>query len=113
MYGINMIQPEKTFIAFIYLWIILSCVFNGHEVKSSSLMCILIQWFLSPFNLEVLEVLVICDIKPRYSIYLIMFSFFRWASIIVTTLLIRGATVPLLINQLKATTKLTVCCFSC
>lgn len=31
-----------------------------------------------------------------------------WASIIVTTLLIRGATVPLLINQLKATTKLTL-----
>uniref|UniRef100_A0A6N2M786 Membrane insertase YidC/Oxa/ALB C-terminal domain-containing protein n=1 Tax=Salix viminalis TaxID=40686 RepID=A0A6N2M786_SALVM len=30
-----------------------------------------------------------------------------WASIIVTTLLIRGATVPLLVNQLKATTKLT------
>ncbi|KAJ6308006.1 hypothetical protein OIU76_017723 [Salix suchowensis] len=31
-----------------------------------------------------------------------------WASIIVTTLLIRGATVPLLVNQLKATTKLTL-----
>ncbi|CAK7335716.1 unnamed protein product [Dovyalis caffra] len=31
-----------------------------------------------------------------------------WASIIVTTLLIRGATVPLLINQLKATAKLTL-----
>ncbi|XP_057462631.1 mitochondrial inner membrane protein OXA1-like [Actinidia eriantha] len=31
-----------------------------------------------------------------------------WASIIVTTLLIRGATVPLLINQLKSTTKLSV-----
>ncbi|KAJ6946079.1 hypothetical protein NC651_000987 [Populus alba x Populus x berolinensis] len=31
-----------------------------------------------------------------------------WASIIVTTLLIRGATVPLLINQMKATTKLTL-----
>ncbi|KDP45027.1 hypothetical protein JCGZ_01527 [Jatropha curcas] len=31
-----------------------------------------------------------------------------WASIILTTLLIRGATVPLLINQLKATSKLTL-----
>uniref|UniRef100_A0A5B7A9C5 Membrane insertase YidC/Oxa/ALB C-terminal domain-containing protein n=1 Tax=Davidia involucrata TaxID=16924 RepID=A0A5B7A9C5_DAVIN len=31
-----------------------------------------------------------------------------WASIVVTTLLIRGATIPLLINQLKATTKLTL-----
>ncbi|MBA0593487.1 hypothetical protein Gorai_010428, partial [Gossypium raimondii] len=31
-----------------------------------------------------------------------------WASIVVTTLLIRSATVPLLINQLKATTKMTV-----
>ncbi|XVF12974.1 hypothetical protein REPUB_Repub08aG0166700 [Reevesia pubescens] len=30
-----------------------------------------------------------------------------WASIVVTTLLIRGATLPLLINQLKATTKMT------
>ncbi|KAG4171844.1 hypothetical protein ERO13_A12G236300v2 [Gossypium hirsutum] len=31
-----------------------------------------------------------------------------WASIVVTTLLIRSATVPLLINQLKATTKMTL-----
>ncbi|KAB1215499.1 Mitochondrial inner membrane protein OXA1 [Morella rubra] len=31
-----------------------------------------------------------------------------WASIALTTLLIRGATVPILINQLKATTKLTL-----
>ncbi|XVE58062.1 hypothetical protein DITRI_Ditri04bG0140100 [Diplodiscus trichospermus] len=31
-----------------------------------------------------------------------------WASIVVTTLLIRGATLPLLINQLKATTKMTL-----
>ncbi|XP_042948956.1 mitochondrial inner membrane protein OXA1-like isoform X2 [Carya illinoinensis] len=31
-----------------------------------------------------------------------------WASIALTTLLIRGATLPLLINQLKATTKLTL-----
>ncbi|KAA8520947.1 hypothetical protein F0562_011620 [Nyssa sinensis] len=31
-----------------------------------------------------------------------------WASIVVTTLLIRGATFPLLINQLKATSKLTL-----
>ncbi|GFZ01268.1 inner membrane protein OXA1-like protein [Actinidia rufa] len=31
-----------------------------------------------------------------------------WASIVVTTLLIRGATVPLLINQLKSTTKLSL-----
>ncbi|XP_024935248.3 mitochondrial inner membrane protein OXA1 isoform X2 [Ziziphus jujuba] len=31
-----------------------------------------------------------------------------WASIALTTLLIRGATVPLLINQLKATSKLTI-----
>ncbi|XP_052209901.1 mitochondrial inner membrane protein OXA1-like [Diospyros lotus] len=31
-----------------------------------------------------------------------------WASIVVTTLLIRGATVPLLINQLKSTSKLTI-----
>ncbi|PNY17250.1 mitochondrial inner membrane protein OXA1-like [Trifolium pratense] len=31
-----------------------------------------------------------------------------WAAIILTTLLIRSATVPLLINQLKATSKLTV-----
>ncbi|XVF53065.1 hypothetical protein PTKIN_Ptkin05aG0069600 [Pterospermum kingtungense] len=31
-----------------------------------------------------------------------------WASIVVTTLLIRGATLPLLINQLKATTKMTM-----
>ncbi|TYH98885.1 hypothetical protein ES332_A11G028600v1 [Gossypium tomentosum] len=30
-----------------------------------------------------------------------------WASIAVTTLLIRGATLPLLINELKATTKMT------
>lgn len=32
----------------------------------------------------------------------------RWASIALATLLIRGATLPLLINQLKATSKLTV-----
>ncbi|KAH7550139.1 hypothetical protein JRO89_XS13G0141300 [Xanthoceras sorbifolium] len=32
-----------------------------------------------------------------------------WASIVVTTLLIRSAALPLLINQLKATSKLTVC----
>ncbi|KAL6986407.1 hypothetical protein U1Q18_019771 [Sarracenia purpurea var. burkii] len=31
-----------------------------------------------------------------------------WASIVVTTLLIRGATVPLLINQLKSTTRLSL-----
>ncbi|XP_017973829.1 PREDICTED: mitochondrial inner membrane protein OXA1 isoform X1 [Theobroma cacao] len=31
-----------------------------------------------------------------------------WASIVVTTLLIRGATIPLLINQLKATSKFTL-----
>lgn len=31
-----------------------------------------------------------------------------WASIVVTTLLIRGATIPLLINQLKSTTKLSL-----
>lgn len=31
-----------------------------------------------------------------------------WASIVVATLLIRGATVPLLINQLKCTTKLSL-----
>nr|KJB39712.1 hypothetical protein B456_007G026600 [Gossypium raimondii] len=31
-----------------------------------------------------------------------------WASIAAATLLIRGATLPLLINQLKATTKMTV-----
>ncbi|XP_028241510.1 mitochondrial inner membrane protein OXA1-like isoform X2 [Glycine soja] len=31
-----------------------------------------------------------------------------WASIVLTTLLIRSATVPLLINQLKATSKLTI-----
>ncbi|CAJ1936404.1 unnamed protein product [Sphenostylis stenocarpa] len=31
-----------------------------------------------------------------------------WASIVLTTLLIRSATVPLLINQLKATSKLTL-----
>lgn len=31
-----------------------------------------------------------------------------WASIALTTLIIRGATIPLLINQLKATTKLTL-----
>ncbi|OMP02938.1 Membrane insertase OXA1/ALB3/YidC [Corchorus olitorius] len=31
-----------------------------------------------------------------------------WASIVVTTLLIRGATLPLLINQLKATTKIAI-----
>ncbi|KAE8712788.1 Mitochondrial inner membrane protein OXA1 [Hibiscus syriacus] len=31
-----------------------------------------------------------------------------WASIVVTTLLIRGSTLPLLINQLKATTKMTL-----
>lgn len=31
-----------------------------------------------------------------------------WASIALTTLVIRGATVPLLINQLKATTKLAI-----
>ncbi|GAU40317.1 hypothetical protein TSUD_64820 [Trifolium subterraneum] len=31
-----------------------------------------------------------------------------WAAIILTTLLIRSATVPLLINQLKATSKLTL-----
>ncbi|XVF10421.1 hypothetical protein REPUB_Repub07fG0181400 [Reevesia pubescens] len=31
-----------------------------------------------------------------------------WASIVVATLLIRGATLPLLINQLKATTKMTL-----
>ncbi|KAE8697609.1 hypothetical protein F3Y22_tig00110616pilonHSYRG00012 [Hibiscus syriacus] len=31
-----------------------------------------------------------------------------WAAIAVTTLLIRGATLPLLINQLKASTKMTV-----
>ncbi|CAK9163064.1 unnamed protein product [Ilex paraguariensis] len=31
-----------------------------------------------------------------------------WASIVVTTLLIRGLTVPLMINQLKATSKLTL-----
>ncbi|XP_052878315.1 mitochondrial inner membrane protein OXA1-like [Gossypium arboreum] len=36
-----------------------------------------------------------------------------WASIAVTTLLIRGATLPLLINELKATTKMTVCNFTC
>lgn len=33
---------------------------------------------------------------------------FRWAAIVVTTLLIRSCTVPLLVNQLKATAKLTV-----
>ncbi|KAI4371632.1 hypothetical protein MLD38_009959 [Melastoma candidum] len=31
-----------------------------------------------------------------------------WASIVLTTILIRGLTVPLLINQLKATTKLAI-----
>ncbi|KAK7400533.1 hypothetical protein VNO78_11742 [Psophocarpus tetragonolobus] len=31
-----------------------------------------------------------------------------WAAIVITTVLIRGATVPLLINQLKATSKLTI-----
>lgn len=30
-----------------------------------------------------------------------------WASIVLTTLLIRGVTLPLVINQLKATSKLT------
>ena len=34
----------------------------------------------------------------------------RWAAIALTTLVIRTATVPLLVNQLKATSKLTVCC---
>lgn len=32
----------------------------------------------------------------------------RWGSIVATTLLIRGLAVPLMINQLKATSKLTV-----
>ncbi|CAK7345650.1 unnamed protein product [Dovyalis caffra] len=31
-----------------------------------------------------------------------------WASIVVTTLLIRSATVPLMINQMKATSKLSI-----
>ncbi|XP_059662214.1 mitochondrial inner membrane protein OXA1 [Cornus florida] len=31
-----------------------------------------------------------------------------WASIVITTLLIRGLTIPVLINQLKATSKLTI-----
>ncbi|KAF8380066.1 hypothetical protein HHK36_027536 [Tetracentron sinense] len=35
-----------------------------------------------------------------------------WASIALTTILIRGATIPLLIQQLKATSKLTVSCTS-
>ncbi|KAF9616369.1 hypothetical protein IFM89_029623 [Coptis chinensis] len=34
-----------------------------------------------------------------------------WASIALTTILIRGATIPVLINQLKCMTKLTVSCF--
>lgn len=33
---------------------------------------------------------------------------FRWAAIAITTLLIRTATVPILINQLKAMSKLAV-----
>ena len=37
-----------------------------------------------------------------------VFNFFRWAAIALTTVLIRGATIPLLINQLKATSKLSV-----
>jgi membrane protein insertase Oxa1/YidC/SpoIIIJ len=38
------------------------------------------------------------------------FSFFfgRWASIALTTVLIRGVTIPILLNQLKATYKLNV-----
>ncbi|PPD73684.1 hypothetical protein GOBAR_DD29395 [Gossypium barbadense] len=34
-------------------------------------------------------------------------SFFRWSSIVVTTLLVRGLTLPFLISQLKATAKMT------
>lgn len=37
----------------------------------------------------------------------------RWASIVLTTLLIRGLTVPFLINQLKATSKLSVLILVC
>ncbi|KAK6137290.1 hypothetical protein DH2020_028962 [Rehmannia glutinosa] len=35
-------------------------------------------------------------------------SFFRWASIAVTTLLIRSCQLPLIVNQLKSTTKFTL-----
>lgn len=57
---------------------------------------------------------MICDIIWDNFSFFFFFSNFRWACIILTTLLIRGATLPLVINQLKATSKLTVCCgFTC
>lgn len=52
-----------------------------------------------------------CYKWKHFLLYFIIFFLpsFRWACIALTTLLIRGATLPLLINQLKATAKLTVC----
>jgi len=53
-------------------------------------------------------------LNPRSSMGALLFILItysvlsRWAAIAVTTILIRGATLPFLINQLKATYKLNV-----
>lgn len=51
--------------------------------------------------------------KYFININIFFLTSFRWAAIALTTLVIRGATLPLLINQLKATAKLTVCGSTC
>jgi len=60
-------------------------------------------------NWSVIHSFITSCLCPPGLFTLLLLLCIRWSAIIVTTLLIRTATVPLLINQLKTTSKLTVC----
>ena len=59
-----------------------------------------LNWYVYTQFLKLVSVLYVSSVSS--------FSLCRWASIALTTVLIRGVTIPILLNQLKATYKLNV-----
>lgn len=72
-----------------------------------SVMCIWLQWYEASPSHHIIKFFefqwyIVVDFRYWFSLLS------RWAAIALTTILIRGATLPFLINQLKANYKLNV-----